>query len=110
MEIVADQQRAEFLEQQDQRKRQKNLIEMLAVIEMAKEKAFEQHAEPDAGEDRDGQRQPQRAGGAHHQKRRVGAHHEQAAVRQIDDPQHAEDEREAARDQEQQQPVLHAIE
>jgi hypothetical protein len=31
-------------------------------------------------------------------------------VGQIDDPQHAEDEREAARDQEQQQPVLQSIE
>jgi hypothetical protein len=109
MEIIADQQRAELLEQQDQREGEQHLVEVFAVVEIAKQKAFEQKSERDAEPDRHGQRKPERVERSHHQERRIGAHHEQAAMGQVDDPQHAEDEGEAARDQEQQQPVLQSV-
>src|SRR6185312_10039345 len=39
----------------------------------------------------------------------IGPHHVEAAMGEIDDPHDAEDEREPARHQEQQQPILHAV-
>ena len=83
---------------------------MFAVVKIAEEETLEQEAQRNAGRNRDRQRQPERPGGPNDQERRIRAHHEQAAVGQVDDPQHAEDEREAARDQKQQQPVLQPVE
>ena len=47
---------------------------------------------------------------ARHQEGHVGADHEQRAVGQIDDAHDAEDQRQPAGDQEQQQAVLQSIE
>src|SRR4029077_1714895 len=109
VENVADQQRAELLEQQDQREGEQDLIEMLAIVEITEQKALEEQAEGNADQDRDRQCQPQRSSGPHDQERRIRAHHEQTAVGQIDHAQHAEDERQAASDEKQQQPVLKSI-
>ena len=42
--------------------------------------------------------------------REIRADHVEAAVREVDDAQDAEDQRQAARDEEQQQPVLQGVE
>ena len=83
---------------------------MIALVEMAEEPPFEECAECCTAEKRQRQREPRRADTAGHQIGDIGADHEQRAVREIDDAHHAEDQREAAGDQEQQEPVLHAIE
>ena len=45
VEIVADRERAQLLEQQDQREGEQHLIEMLAIIEVAEQEALKAQAE-----------------------------------------------------------------
>ena len=80
------------------------------MVEEAEQAALQHQPEHNADGDRDRQGQPHRAPVAGHQKRHVGADHEQRAVGQIDDAHDAEYERQPARNQEQQQAVLNAIE
>ena len=95
---------------QDQREGQQHLVEMLALVEIAEQEALEQQAEAR-------RRQTIATGSASHsepvdlatRKADVGADHEQAAVREIDHAEHAEDQRQPAGDQEQQQAVLQAV-
>ena len=61
-------------------------------------------------ERRDRDRQQPRAGGPDHGQRDIAAEQEVGAVRQIDDPHHAENQRQAAAHQEQQRAVGNAVE
>ena len=57
-------------------------------------------AEQAAGQQRRQQRDPERRGQMRdHRQRGIGADHEHRAVRQVDDAEHAEDEREAEREE-----------
>ena len=62
------------------------------------------------GERRDRDREQPRAGGPDHRQRDIAAQHEVGAVRQIDDPHHAENQRQAAAHQEQQRAIGDAVE
>ncbi len=110
IEVVADDQRAGFLEQQDQREGQQHLVEVVALVEVAEETALQEGAEQAAAEHRDRQRQPDRTPGVCHQIGDVGAHHQHGAVGQVDDAHHAEDQRQAAGDEKEKQAVLQPVE
>ena len=111
VEVIADQQRARLLEQQDQREGQQHLVEMLAGVEVAEQAALQHEARARCRRrSRPAGRATPSPSAARHQERHIGADHEQRAVGQIDDAHDAEDQRQPARDQEQQQAVLHAVE
>ena len=57
-----------------------------------------------------GQREPCRADAARHEEGDIRTDHEERAMGQVDDAHDAEDQRQAAGDQEQQEPVLHPVE
>ena len=74
------------------------------------EKALHQQADHGDGQSGDRDRQVPRAGGPDHRQRDIAAQHEVRAVRQVDDPHHAEDQRQAAAEQKQQRAVGNAVE
>ena len=76
----------------------------------AQERAL--HGEPDQRDGERGERQrgEPRPGAPDDRQRHVAAEQEVRAVRQVDDAHHAEDQRQAARQQEQQRAVRHAVE
>ncbi|MBJ7517901.1 MAG: AraC family ligand binding domain-containing protein, partial [Stenotrophomonas sp.] len=85
---------------------QQHLIEVVALVEMAKQATFEQGAEYRATEQRQRQGEPGRSRGMGHQVGHVGADHEQGAMGQINDPHDPKNQRQSAGDQEKEQPVL----
>ena len=111
--VVADQQPAQLLEDEDQRIGHQHLLQVLALVEEAEEGPLQQVAEQHRQQHAHGQAwrrsrrrrwrppAPQREG-------HVGADHVEAAVRQVDDAHDAEDQRQPAGHEEQQQAVLHA--
>ena len=109
VELVVQQGGSRFLEQQDQREGQQHLVEMLALAKAAEQGELQHRAEQCTADQCGRQRQPERAGHAGDRIGEIGADHEQAAVREVDHAHHAEDERKAAADQEQQQPVLQSV-
>ena len=109
MKIIADKKRARLLENKDQCESGEHLIQMFAFIEIAKQKTLQQRAKREAKDNANRQRQPERPRRLHHHEGDVGADHEKAAMREIDDSEHAENQRQPAGDQKQQQSVLHAV-
>jgi hypothetical protein len=108
--IVAPQDGAQLFKDVDQAKGQQHLVQVVAVVEVAKQQPFQRQAKHHGqhGAAQDGQReaakvQRQRPG-------QVSAQHVEAAMRQIDHAHDAEDQRQAGGQHEQQQPVLHAVE
>ena len=83
---------------------------MLAGVEVAKEPTFQHEAQRNAGGDGDRQGEPNRAPLPGDQERHVGTDHEQRAVRQVDDAHDAEDQRQPAGDEKEQQAVLDSVE
>ena len=108
--IVADEHRAQFLEDEDQRVGHQHLLQVLALVEEAEEDPLEREAEGRGERDADEQLgQVPVAEVRRKHEREVGADHVEAAVRQVDDAHDSEDQRQPARDEEQQQPVLDPV-
>ena len=82
---------------------------MVAVVEMAEHREFEQQPEGERGAEREHQREEEVAGVAVEHHREIGAEHVLDAVREVDEVHHAEHEREPGRDQEQQHAELQAV-
>ena len=115
MDVVAHENAAQFLEDEDQPVRHQYLLQMLALVKIADEAPFERVAEDDREHETDGERGEEAAaqmrGGPRRQRiGEVGADHVEAAVCEVDDAEDAEDQRQAARDEKQQQPVLQGVE
>ena len=82
---------------------------MVAIIEVAEDQKLEQQAEAERGEQRQHQSGEKIADQAVERHGEVGAEHVLNAVRQIDEIHHAEHQREAGRDQEQQNAELQSV-
>ena len=111
VDVVADQDAAQLLEHQDQAEGEQHLVQMVAAVQAADQQPL-QHAvpAPRPGTMPSGSADPQTACPLRQREREVGADHVEAAVREVDHAHDAEDQREPARDQEQEQAVLNAIE
>ena len=99
-----------MIEEQNDAERRDHLIEVVAVVEVAEDQKLEQQAEAERGEQRQHQRREEIADQAVEGHGEVGAEHVLDAVRQIDEVHHAEHQRQAGRDQEQQNAELDAVE
>ena len=117
--LVADEDAAQFLEHEDEPVRHQHLLQVLTLVEIAEEHPLEQVAERHRERHADQQRREEAATHGQAQptidQRRegigeIGAQHVEAAVREIDHAHDPEDQREAGRDEEQQQAVLHGVE
>ena len=107
--VVADDEAAQFLEHQDQAVGQQHLLQVVALVQVAEQRPFENDAQHDRKHDPEHDRDKQAPGQRRQGKRHVGADHVEAAMGEIDDAHDAEDQREAARDKKQQQAVLDAV-
>ena len=93
---------------QDQRQRvgEQQLVELFLAVEMAKEEALDQPTErgdEQCAAERGEPEAPARDAQPLHQlERRVRAQHVERAVREVEHAQHAEDQRQPGRDQEQE--------
>ena len=72
-----------------------------ALVERADQEALDRHAEQADGDRRDQQPPPEAAGQRGDPEPGIGADHEQRAMREIHHAQHAEDDRQAERDHDQ---------
>jgi len=107
--VVVDDEASQLLEHQNQPVGQQDLFEVVALVEVGEQRPFEhdseQHREHDTDDDRDEQVARQRR----QRERHVRADHVETAVGEVDDAHDPEDQRETARDEEQQQPVLDPV-
>ena len=81
-----------------------HLIEMVALVEMAEDQKLEQQAERQRRRQRQHQRGKKMPGQRIEVDGEIGAQHVLHAMREIDEVHHAEHQRQAGRDQEQQTP------
>ncbi len=88
---------------------QQHLVEMVAVVEKAHHQPLEDDSEDEGDGNAGGDAEPETRDDARERECEVRAEHVEAAVREVDDPHDAEDEGQAARDEEEQQPVLHRV-
>ncbi len=109
MHVVAPDHAAQLLEDQDQAVGEQHLVEVVAFIEAADHQPFQCHAEYDGKRNADEDRRQQVARQAGQRPGEVGADHVEAAMGKIDDAHDAEDQRQSAGDEKQQQAVLQAI-
>ena len=114
MHVVANEDAAQLLEHQDQPVRHQHLLQMFALVQEAEEAPLEQITERDRQQQTERECREESTANryAHPRRKRIGhvrADHVEAAVREIDHAHDPEDQRQAARDQEQQQPVLDCV-
>ena len=94
---------------QDQREGRQHLVQVIARIKPADHHHLDDRARRRRRRQRRRQPQPERP--RRRRDRRAGerAHHVERAVRQVDKPHDAEDQRQAGRHQEQHDPILQAV-
>src|ERR1017187_6042776 len=108
MRVGAPHHLLELIENENERKGQQHLLQMIAVIEMPDKQKFDQETA------QEGERYPHRqskkyiAEDTGEGQRQVRAKHVERAVRKIDHSQNAEYQRQTARGQKDQQPRLQA--
>ncbi len=98
-----------MIQEQDNAEGRDHLVEMIAVIEMAEHREFQQQSECERGGESEDQCKEKVASESVEHHRQIGAEHVLDAMREIDEVHHAEHERQARRDQEQQHAELKAI-
>lgn len=109
MHFVAEREAAQFLEDQNQAVGHQHLLQMVARIKKTEQQFFQQIAEAECQHTAEHDRGAQAAKQRRQRKRQVSTEHVETTVRQIDDAHDAEDQRQTAGDQEQQQAVLHRV-
>src|SRR5204863_5944744 len=102
--VIADEYAAQFFENQDQTVRKQHLLEMVALVQMREQRPLEEDAKQNREDDAEYDRYYQTSGERRQRERHVRTDHVEAAVRKIDDPHDAEDQREPACNEEQQEP------
>ena len=111
LHVLAPGDHRQLVEHQDQAESHKHLVKVVAIGKGSQHRSFdtgtEQHDRQHGCSIGCGQRP---APIARELEREIGTDHEEGAVGEIDDAHHPECQREAARDQEQQHAVLHAVE
>ena len=98
-----------LVQEQDDAEGRDHLVEMVAVVEMAEDREFEQQPEHQRGAEREHEREEEIAGEGVEHHGEIGAEHVLDAVREIDEVHHAEHQREAGRDEEQQHAELQPV-
>jgi len=88
---------------------EQHLLEVVALVEVREQRPLEEEPEEHRQRDAQHHRDGEAAGQRRQRERHVRADHVEAAVREVDDPHDAEDQRQPARDQEQQQSVLERV-
>ncbi|MNE49104.1 hypothetical protein D3C80_1436020 [compost metagenome] len=109
MHVVAPEDALQGVEHQDQAEGQQHLVEVVALVQRLHQEALDQHAEADGQRHGEEDGEEQVADQRGQPPGQVGADHVQGAVGQVDDVHDAEDQRETAGDQKQQQPVLQTV-
>ena len=99
-----------MIEEENDAEGRDDVIEVVAVIELPEHHEFEQQPEGERGGEREHERRQKVAGEGVEGHREIGAQHVLDAVRQVDEVHHAEHQREAGRDQEQQDAELQPVE
>src|SRR3972149_2949614 len=99
----------EVLEEVDQPEREQHLVERRPAVERPQEPPLDERADQPDGQRRQEQRHPEAAGRRDQREARVHAEHVEGAVREVDDVEHAEDQREPDGEQEQQHAVGEAV-
>ena len=99
-----------LIEENDHAERRDDLIEMVAVVEMAENREFQRQPENKRGHERQHQRGEKAAGQRVEHHGEIGAQHVLDAMRKVDEVHHAEHERQPGRDQKQQHAELKAVE
>src|SRR5574341_1336798 len=107
--VAAPDQQAEILHEQGDAHRQEHLPEIVA-LDRPEEHALDEHAREGHGERGGAERQVEVPGSREHGHADVAAEQAERAVSDVDDLHHAEDQREAAADEEQQGGVGDAVE
>jgi hypothetical protein len=108
--VVVDQDAAQFLEDEDQSIGHQHLLQMVALVQVRHEQPLEQIAEYHRQHQSRHERRDEIAAEDRCERiREVGTDHVEAAVRQVDHAHDAEDQRQTAGDQEQQQSVLQRV-
>ncbi len=99
-----------LIEKDDDAEGRQHLIEMAAVVEMPEDQHLQQQSERQRCRQR--QRQPQQKAAGHRGKgrRQIGADHVLDAMGEVDKVHHAEHQRQAGGDQEQDQSKLQSVE
>ena len=99
-----------LVEEQDHAEGRQHLVEMVAVVEMPEDQHFQQQPERQRRRQRQQQRREQKLPvSAGEGRRQIGAQHVLHAVGEVDEVHHAEHQRQAGRDQEQQDAELQAV-
>ncbi len=109
VDVVADHEAAQLLEHEDEPVGQQHLLQVVALVEVREQRPLEEDAQHHREHDADDDGDEQAAGQRRQRERHVRADHVEAAMGEIDDAHDAEDQREPAGDEEQQQPVLDAV-
>ncbi len=110
MHIVPKENAPQLLKDQNQPKRQKHLLEMVAVVQAREQGRLEDDADQQNHRQFNWDRQPDVADVSREPKRQISANHVEAPVGQIENAHDPEDQGQPAGEQEQQQPVLDAVE
>ena len=98
-----------MIEKQNDAECGNDLIEVVAIVEMAEHQKLKQQPESQRRQQRQRQRGEEIADDAVKRHRKIGAEHVLNAMREIDEIHHAEDQRQAGRDQKQQDAKLQAV-
>ena len=109
MHVVAEEDAPELFENQDQAEGEQHLIEVVALVQTAEQRNLQQHADNERDADAEREGEPKAARNAGEPVSEIGADHVKTAVRKIDHAHDAENKRQTARQQEQQQAVLNAV-
>ena len=109
MHVLAEHDLPDVVEHEDQAERQQHLREVIAAVETADEDVLQQQAHDEGNRDAADHRQPEAAGGGRDAVGEIRAQHVERAVREIDDAEDAEHQRQAARDEEQDHSVLNGV-
>ncbi len=110
MHVLAEQDLAHLVEHEDQPVAEQHLREMVAAVEPLDEQAFQREARHECDRDAAGERRQEAAGRQRQPVRHVGAEHIEGAVREVDDAEDAEHERQPARHEKEHEAVLDAVE
>jgi hypothetical protein len=107
--VVAPKHGAHFFKDIDQAEGQQHLVQVVALVEVAKQQPFERQAEHDRQHRAAQNGQRQAAEQAGERIRQIRAQHIETAMRQVDHAHDAEDQRQTGGQHEQHQAVLDTV-
>ena len=107
--VVAEQRALQFVEEQHQPVGEQHLREMIALVQARDRQPLDHQTEQRHHRDADQDRREQAAGARRNPVREIRAQHVERPVREIQHAEDAEDQRQSARDEKQQQALLDSV-